>query len=242
MTHESAPTGSASAAAAPSLTADALEVLGTLRPQLYGNVAPNRIHDPLIEPLWTGIRALAAVDAAGAALVDAQGDAILGMTSIVDGLAAASPEASVVLDGFLTKQTQHLGGAILWPEDLPSMGRLFGLRRDRAKDTIRLKEEALAAHTFTADDEVAFVAIDMLWLDGTSLLDVPLLERRRLLDGVLVESDVVRVGAFVRPPIETWVTSWRSQGFTGLTYKAANSRYLPGEPNPEWVVAGMLRR
>ena len=122
------------------------------------------------------------------------------------------------------------------------MGRLVGLRRNRAVDTVKLKEDALAAHTFAADDEVTFVAIDLLWLDDTSLLDVPLLERRRLLDAVLVESDVVRLGAFVRPPIETWVGSWRSQGFAGLTYKAANSRYLPGQPNPDWVVTGMPRR
>ena len=58
--------------------------------------------------------------------------------------------------------------------------------------------------------------IDLLWLDDTSLLDVPLLERRRLLEGALVESDFVRVGAYVRPPIDTWVGSWRAQGFEGL--------------------------
>ena len=100
--------------------------------------------------------------------------------------------------------------------------------RNRAKAPIKLKEDALEAHTFEADDDVAFVAIDLLWLDDISLLDVPLLERRRLLDGVLIESDVVRRGAYVRPPIATWLGSWRSQGFGGVTYKAANSRYLRG--------------
>ena len=84
-------------------------------------------------------------------------------------------------------------------------GSFVGLRRNRAVDTVALKEEALAAQTFDADDEVSYVATDLLWLDDTSLLDVPLLERRRLLESVLVESDVVRVGAFIRPPIESWV-------------------------------------
>ena len=42
------------------------------------------------------------------------------------------------------------------------------------------------------------------------------------------ESDLVRRGAYVRPPIDTWVGSWRALGFNGLTYKAANSRYRPG--------------
>ena len=125
---------------------------------------------------------------------------------------------------------------------MPSFGQLVGLRRNRAVDTVALKEEALAAQTFDEDDEVSFVATDLLWLDDTSLLDVPLLERRRLLESVLLESDVVRVGAFVRPPIESWVESWRSMGFSGLTYKAANSRYLPGESNSDWVITGMPRR
>ena len=57
------------------------------------------------------------------------------------------------------------------------------------------------------------MAIDLLWLDGESLLDVPLLERKRLLESVLDESELVRRGAFVRPPIETWIGSWRALGF-----------------------------
>jgi bifunctional non-homologous end joining protein LigD len=117
-----------------------------------------------------------------------------------------------------------------------------GLRKNRAMDTVKLKEEALAARTFVSEEAVSVVATDLLWLDDTSLLDVPLLERRRLLESVIAESDVVRVGAFVRPPIDSWVTSWRSMGFGGLTYKAANSHYILGEPNPEWVITGMPRR
>jgi ATP-dependent DNA ligase len=119
---------------------------------------------------------------------------------------------------------------------------MVGLRRNRAVDTLKLKEGSLADATFDETDSIAFVATDLLWLDETPLLDVPLLERRRLLEAVVIESDAVRIGAFVRPPIDRWVASWRAQGFSGLTFKAANSRYLPGRPNPDWVIAGMPRR
>jgi len=200
------------------------------------------VRDPLVEPLWTGVRVLAAVDGNGAVIVDIEGDRVEAMPGIIAALAAAVHASGVVLDGFLTKQTAHATASIAWPDEMPSMGRLVGLRRNRAVDTLTLKEEALAAHTFDSEEEVSFVATDLLWLDDTSLLDVPLLERRRLLESVVEESDVVRVGAFIRPPIESWVTSWRSMGFAGLTYKAANSRYLPGEPNPDWVITGMPRR
>jgi ATP-dependent DNA ligase len=86
------------------------------------------------------------------------------------------------------------------------------------------------------------VAIDLLWLDGESLLDVPLLERRRLLESVVAESDLVRRGVFVRPPIDAWLGSWRALGFNGLSYKAANSRYQPGVASAEWVTVPMPRR
>jgi hypothetical protein len=235
MTQETRPSGFAS-------SADPRRILDTLRPQAYGNGAPQKVLDPLIEPLWTGVRALAAVDRDGATLVDADGDEVIGMTAIVETLSSSVQAGGVVLDGFLTKQTAHGAALIVWPDEMPSVGRLVGLRNNRAVDTMTLKEETLAAHTFASDEAVSFVATDLLWLDDTSLLDVPLLERRRLLESVLVESDVVRVGAYVRPPIESWVSSWRSMGFSGLTYKAANSRYLPGKPNPEWVITGMPRR
>ena len=221
----------------------ARHVLETLRPQAYGNSSPQKVRDPLVEPLWTGLRTLAAVDESEATLVDADGDPIEGMDAIVDGIIAAAATDGLVLDGFITRQALHADSAIyLWSDEMPSMGSMIGLRRNRAVDTVALKEAALESTTFASDDEVAFVAIDLLWLDGSSLLDVPLLERRRLLESVVRESDTVRLGAYVRPPIETWVGSWRAQGFTGITYKAANSRYTPGQPNPEWVVAGMPRR
>ena len=235
MTHEARPTGSEEAT-------DPREVLATLRPQAYGNSNPQKIRDPLIEPLWAGARTLAAVDTGGAVLVDADGDPVPGMSPIVDALGESLQGDGVVLDGFLTKQTAHAAAVIVWPDEMPSLRGLVGLRKNRAMDTVKLKEEALAARTFVSEEAVSFVATDLLWLDDTSLLDVPLLERRRLLESAIAESDLVRVGAFVRPPIDSWVTSWRSMGFAGLTYKAANSRYLPGEPNPDWVITGMPRR
>ena len=235
MAQDARPTG-------PEEATDPREILATLRPQAYGNSNPQKIRDPLVEPLWTGVRTLVAVDTGGAVLVDADGDPVPGMSPILDALGESLQADGVVLDGFLTKQTAHAASVIVWPDEMPSLGRLVGLRNNRAMDTVKLKEEALAARTFVSEEAVSFVATDLLWLDDTSLLDVPLLERRRLLESVIAESDVVRVGAFVRPPIDSWVTSWRSMGFAGLTYKAANSHYLPGQPNPDWVITGMPRR
>ena len=102
--------------------------------------------------------------------------------------------------------------------------------------------EEEAAQVIADDDTVNLVVVDLLWLDGEWLLDVPLLERKRLLEAILPGSSLVRTGPFVRPPIGTWIGSWRSQGFRGLSFKAANSRYEPGARSSDWATATMPRR
>ena len=218
-------------------------LLKTLRPQIYGKESPSKIVDPIIEPLWVGVRSLAGVDPDGAAIVDESGVIVEGFDDITDSLVEVLQASGLVVDGFLTHQaTQPAGLVGAWSDETPTIGSFMGLRRNRAVDTLKLREDALAARNFNADDEISFVATDLLWLDDASLLDIPLLERRRILESVLDESDFVRIGAFIRPPILSWVGSWKAQGFDGLTYKAANSRYHPGEMKRDWTIGGMPRR
>src|ERR1019366_3581781 len=88
-----------------------------------------------------------------------------------------------------------------------------------------------------AGEPHAFVAVDLLWLDGQDLADVPLLERKRLLDTVLRPSKLVRVTPFVRPvSAPRTLITWATLGFTDLSWRAANARYLPGRGNPGWGV------
>jgi hypothetical protein len=227
---------------------DARTALAGLRPQPYGDSHPGRVVDPLIEPLWAGVRVLAAVEDGTAALADEAGEPIEGQSELADALVEAAPATRLVLDGFLTKlATREGGGVYVAMDNLPSAREmvarpLLGIRPTRAEEVAKRLEAAQEARTFRPEDTIHFIATDLLWLDGELLLDVPLLERRRLLESVLAESDLVRRGVFVRPPIEAWLGSWRSLGFTWLTYKAANSRYRPGVATTEWVAAPMPRR
>lgn len=226
---------------------DARVVLDSLRPQTWGNGRPDQVINPIIEPLWAGIRALAAVDAAGAVLTDESGTKIDDYPEIQDALRETALSNGLVLDGFLTKQAvQDSSGVYLQTDAVPniqsSVGHFFlGSRRNRAAEAAEAREQLRLASTFDADDVVSYVAIDLLWLDGESLLDVPLLERRRQLETVLAESEIVRRGTFVRPPIAGWVRSWRAQGFLGVMFRAANSRYEPGVSSAEWAISPMPR-
>jgi hypothetical protein len=229
-------------------TATALSIVRELRPQTYGSVAPGRIDNPVIEPLWAGARVLAAIEGDESVLLDEEGAPVGDQASLEAQLRGGIGADAAILDGFLTKQVAGDGTGV-WVGGggpMPPTGKLIaqsmvGVRHNRTAEAAAHIEQERAARTFGPDDTVAFVAIDLLHLDGESLLDVPLLERKRLLEAVLTESNLVRHGAYVRPPIETWVSSWRALGFSGLTYKAANGRYRPGGVKDDWATSAMPR-
>lgn len=229
--------------------ADPFALVAELRPQGFGNGSPERVREPLVEPAWPGQRVLAAA-AEGAAALYHEGALVEAHEPLTAALAAMTARTAdgAILDGYLTKQVVADDRAIYTgPDELPSAGRLIaqsmvGVRRNRAAEAADRLEAEQAARTFGPDDPVNLVLVDLLWLDGEWLLDVPLLERKRLLDAVVPGDELVRAGLYVRPPLPTWIGSWRAQGFTAITFKAANSRYRPGTTNSDWTSSGMPRR
>ena len=230
-----------------------LHLARDLRPQAFGSARPDRIREPIVEPRWSGIRVIAAVRGEDAHLFD-DSEPVEGHHEIRDHLARmlAATADGVILDGYLTKQVVAEEGHVTATldtglDDLPSTGRLIaqsmvGTRRNRTAEAIKQREAETAARTFAEADPVNLVVVDLLWLDGEWLLDVPLLERKRLLEAILPGTELVRTGAYVRPPVATWIGSWRTQGFRGVTFKEANSRYRPGTKAADWAASAMPRR
>jgi ATP-dependent DNA ligase len=213
------------------------------RPQRFGRRGSRHVEDPLVEPLWSGLRVLAHVDAGGVELLDADGEA-RSWPQVAEALSAGVHATSAVLDGYLT--TEASGGGVgayagALPVESASLGGMargmFGLggRRNRRAELLEAFERENPQ--FEPHDAVAFVAVDLLALDGESFLDVPLLERKRLLDAVVDEGDLVRRGMHIRPPINTWLGTWRMLGFRSIAFKDINSRYRPGEINDDWATA-----
>jgi len=226
-----------------------MELTGTAawRPQGFGKRNAKRIADPVIEPLWSGLRLLAVARRGDVELRAGDGDPQR-RPAIVDGLRVALQAESAVLDGYLTTEAARSGVGVYagagpgapTPAEMARQMVLGGARNRRSElvDSLEARAEVRAV----PDEGVVFVAVDLLLLDDESLLDVPLLERKRLLDGVVVPSDLVRVGIHVRVPVDPWLGTWRSLGFRQLAYKDANGRYRPGEINDGWATADIPHR
>ena len=214
------------------------------RPQAFGRRRAKAIEDPLVEPLWTGLRVLAYVDDHRATLRDLDGDQVDDFPDINAALASAVRAERVVVDAHLTHQPVQTIEEVAARDvvEAPRAGAAvrqmwFGARlrgRGETFDPVSVGRDAPPS-----DVDIAIVVVDLLWLDDQPLLDIPLLERKRLLESILDESQLVRLGMFIRPPIDSWVGSWRTSGFSRMAFKAANSRYLPGRPNPDWAIADL---
>jgi len=229
----------------------------TWRPQAFGRRKPRDLHDPIVEPAWDGIRVLAHVAGGRALLVDTTGEEVGDAhPEVADEIGAVILAASAVLDGYLTDQALASGvGVVLMVEESPGMGEhvtqflmgkqaadyVGGKGRVPGRATARTVGQAEATAA-SSPAPIAFVAIDLLALDDEPLLDVPLLERKRILESVLPEGARIRRTAFVREPAGSFIISWRSAGFGGLAYKEANSRYHPGALNDDWSLIAMPRR
>jgi DNA ligase-1 len=85
---------------------------------------------------------------------------------------------------------------------------------------------------------VALVIFDILWLDGRALLDEPLHERRRLLEGLEVRHPflLARVEEASRPEdLDRIFAETRLRGNEGLMLKDPASAYTPGRRGLAWL-------
>ena len=94
----------------------------------------------------------------------------------------------------------------------------------------RIKGRGLAAEPTPFVYEV----FDLLHLDGRSLLDEPLEERRRLLAGVLRPDPRVRLSEHIEADGIAFFEAARVRGLEGIMAKDRRSPYVPGKRTDRW--------
>lgn len=162
----------------------------------------------LLEPSWQGARALVQVGTRPDA-VGYGGKRVEVAAELLHAIVAVCACESAVLDGIF----------------VPGFTEEGDLEGDASE----------GAFTRRSAPREVFMAVDLLEVDGVSLLDAPLLERKRHLAGTLRASQNVRITPFVRRGMRAWRETLLGQGFRRFVLKKVNSRYRPGETNDDWL-------
>lgn len=82
---------------------------------------------------------------------------------------------------------------------------------------------------------LVYQAFDLLYLDGRSLLEVPLEQRKRLLEHVLRPNARVRYASHVDTEGVAFFEAAAAQGLEGVVAKRRGSRYEPGRRVTTWL-------
>jgi hypothetical protein len=223
-------------------------VTETWRPMAFGPVDPKKVKDPLCEPLWSGRRVLVEVSGGAVGLRSEVGEALEGYDALRDAILESAAATELVVDGYLLRAPLRdtVGAeALLGMDAQPTAAQVgrqlfFGSGENRHREERQLAEARFVA--LPPDAPTALIAVDLLWLDGESLIDVPLLERKRLLDSVVLDHEIVRRTVIVRPPVEAWYGQWRALGFREFAIKGANSRYRPSTVAQHWATQIIPKR
>ena len=88
---------------------------------------------------------------------------------------------------------------------------------------------------------VVYYVFDLLYLDGQSLVDVPLEQRKHLLHTVLREHPSVRYGAHIEADGKAFYEVMEQRGLEGMIAKLKTSRYEPGRRSKAWLKVKIRR-
>jgi bifunctional non-homologous end joining protein LigD len=167
----------------------------------------------ILEPAWQGSRVLVRIGHDGPRFVGYDGP-VDGPRELFDAIQAETHCRTAILDGVLVAN---------WEDD-----------RDLEVDP--------QGNAFTRESprRQIFSAFDLLEVDGDPLVGVPLLERKRHLEGLVTPSPNVRLTAYVTRGLRAWRETLTGLGFRRVVLKDWNSPYSPGQTVGSWLVVDKL--
>jgi hypothetical protein len=113
-------------------------------------------------------------------------------------------------------------------------GEVIALDASGEPDFVLLQDRIRRRLEPGAGSSLVYEVFDLLHLDGRSLLDEPLEERKRLLAGVLRPDPRVRFSEHVEEHGVAFFAEARRRGLEGIMAKERRSPYLPGRRSDVW--------
>jgi len=114
-------------------------------------------------------------------------------------------------------------------QDRTGLRGLQGSARSQDPDAVRPTAEERRAIP------LAYMAFDLLHLDGRSLLDVPLEDRKRILRRLLRPHAVIRYASHVVGEGAAFHRAAAERNLEGIVAKRRDSRYQPGRRTRDWL-------
>ena len=184
-----------------------------LRPML-AQLARHPFDSPnhLFELKWEGIRALALIDGGGLRLLSRSSKEIT----------AHFPEL-LQLPKQVTGQGMILDGELVCLDDRghPSFARL----QQRLRRT---------GNRVSRSNRVQYVAFDVLYVNGSSVMGEPLFERKNILHQLLAPSEIAQACEFIENDGEAFFQATCELGLEGIVAKDKSSLYFPGKRSRNW--------
>jgi ATP-dependent DNA ligase len=167
----------------------------------------------LYEPKWDGFRCIVFRD----------GDRLELISRKLRPLGRYFPELTAPLMAALPKR------CVLDGEIVVADGDGNGLDFDALLQRIHPAESRI--NRLAAETPSSYVAFDVLAVDDTSYLDVPMSERRRVLETVLEPNEIVRItpASTRRSVADDWFHRFEGAGLDGIVAKPLDGTYQPGK-------------
>ena len=170
----------------------------------------------IFEPKWDGVRALATCSV----------DETMLMSRNQNDITATYPELGKLHERLVCFDAIVDGEIVAMHHGRPSFERL--------QSRINLQNPHEVAR-MVKQIPVSFIAYDLLYLDGKSLIKKPLEERKELLDELVVVSDNIQVSPYVSGEGTTLYEAACAQNLEGIVAKRLGCPYRPGRRGKEWL-------
>ena len=195
---------------------------GTVRPMLASlRRHPFDSPDHLYELKWDGIRALARVEGGRTTLTDRNGRDITQIFPELSQIAVQGKRNGTVLDGEIVCMDKEGRPSFpLLQERLTHSNGRTGGRNGNARSNYNAQAN--------------YIVFDVLYLNGTSVMNDPLHRRKALLHQLLSSTEVVQPCAYIEREGEAFFHATCQLGLEGIVAKEKSSLYTPGKRSSAW--------
>ncbi|PSL30401.1 DNA ligase D [Dyadobacter jiangsuensis] len=93
-----------------------------------------------------------------------------------------------------------------------------------------------------ADGELVYYAFDILWMEGQSLIHLPLTDRKAILQSIVDQNSPVQLGYSVAADGKAFFEAAQKMGLEGIMAKKSDSEYYPGIRTRDWLKIKINKR